>query len=64
MVDRSTDRVFRRLSLDDEPSAFGAYTASDAAGELPYSREGLPVAMVSIVCSIIRVGRSNDNGCG
>ena len=63
-VDWSTYRVFRRLSLDDEPSAFGTYTASDAAGELPYSREGLLVALVLMVWSIICMGRSNHNGCG
>jgi len=33
MVDWSTHHVFRRLPLDDEPSAFGTYTASDVATE-------------------------------
>ena len=63
-VDWSTYRVFRRLPLDDEPSAFGTYTSSDAAGELPYSREGLQVALVLMVWSITRMGGSNGNGCG
>ena len=61
---RSTDRVFRRLSLEDEPSAFGTYTASDAAGKLPYSREGLLVALVSVVWGMHRMGQRNSNGYG
>ena len=63
-VDWSTYWVFRRLSLDDEPSAFDMYMASDAAGELAYSREELPVALVSMVRSIILMGRSNGNDIG
>ena len=64
MVDRTTHRVFRRLSLEDEPSAFGRYTASDAAGKLPYSREGLLSALLSMVWSMHCIGRRNSNGHG
>ena len=63
-VDWSTYHVFRQLSIDDEPSTLGTYTASDAAGELQYSREGLPSALVSMVWSITCVGSRNGNGYG
>ena len=55
-VDWSTYHVFRQLSIDDEPSTLGTYTASDAAGELPYSREGVLSSLVSMVWSITGVG--------
>ena len=44
-VDWSTYHVFRQLSIDDEPSTLGTYTASDAAGELPDSREASNVSV-------------------
>ena len=56
--------VFRQLSIDDEPSTLGTYTASDAAGELPYSREVVLSSLVSMVWSTTCIGRRNGNGCG
>ena len=63
-VDWSTYHVFRQLSIDDEPSTLGTYTASDATGELPYSREGVLPSLVSMVWSKTCIGRRNGNGCG
>ena len=63
-VDWSTYHVFRQLSLDDEPSAYGTYTASGAARELPYSGEGLLEALVLVVWNMHCIGRSNCNGYG
>ena len=58
-----THCVFLQLSLDDEPSAYGTYTASGAATELPYSGKGLLAALVLVVWSMHCIGRSNCNGC-
>ena len=45
-------------------STLGTYTASDAAGELPNSREGVLASLMSMVWSTTCMGRRNGNGYG